>query len=184
MLALNLQFGGKSYVVSQSKAANAVVHAAMFAGPTRQYTYDQHISRFNYAFNELELLGDPIQEHIKVQLFCESLQEMFMSQPKISVQLALDMALNCTEATGQLKNMRDKLDSNKAKAGEAHYVMELGIEPQKRREAEVVATPGTSARRSDLWVSEALRIWYLVSKWWTIPYAALSIGRFLLRHCL
>jgi hypothetical protein len=90
MLALNLQFGGKSYVVSQSKAANAVVHAAMFAGPTRQYTYDQHISRFNYAFNELELLGDPIQEHIKVQLFCESLQEMFMSQPKISVQLALD----------------------------------------------------------------------------------------------
>jgi hypothetical protein len=116
MLALKLQFGGKAYIVSCSKDSNAIIQMAQFNGPTRQYTYDQHVARFNDAYNELALLGEPIQEHVKVQLFCNSLQEEIMSQNKISVQLAPATALNFTKATGLLKNMRNILLSHKAKA--------------------------------------------------------------------
>jgi hypothetical protein len=56
MLALKLQFGGKAYVVSRSKEANSIVRTAQFSGPTRQYTYDQHVARFNDAYNELALI--------------------------------------------------------------------------------------------------------------------------------
>jgi frataxin-like iron-binding protein CyaY len=59
MLALKLQFGDKAYIISQSKAANAIVLAATFNGPTWQYAYDQHLARFNDAFNELKLVGIP-----------------------------------------------------------------------------------------------------------------------------
>jgi hypothetical protein len=76
------------------------------------------------VYNELALIGEPIQEHVKVQLFCNSLQEEIVSQSKMSVQLALAMARNFTKATGMLKSM---LVSNKAKAGVERYVAELGI---------------------------------------------------------
>jgi hypothetical protein len=39
-------------------------------GPTRKCTYDQHVSHIEDAYNELELLGDPIQDPSKVRLFC------------------------------------------------------------------------------------------------------------------
>jgi hypothetical protein len=133
MLALKLKFGGKAYTVSRPKAANDIVRTAQFNGPTRQYTYDQHVTRFNDAYNELALLGEPIQEHVKVQLVCHSLQEAMMSQPKMSIQLVKEMSLNFTNATGELKSMRAILVSDKAKAGEARYIAELGIEPQKRK---------------------------------------------------
>jgi hypothetical protein len=83
----------------------------------RQYMYDQHVTRFNDAYSKLALIREPIQEHGKVQLFCDSLQEEMMSQPKMSVQLAPAMARNFTKATGLLKSMRNILVSNKAKAG-------------------------------------------------------------------
>jgi hypothetical protein len=128
MLALKLQFGGKAYVVSRSKDANSIIRTAQFSGPTRQYMHDQHVTRFNDSYNELTLIGEPIQEHVKVQLFCDSLQvEIF----KMQVQLAPAMARNFTKATGMLKSMRNMLVSNKAKAGVEHYVAELGI-TQKR----------------------------------------------------
>jgi hypothetical protein len=50
MLALKLQFRGNAYIFSRSKAANAIIRAATFNSPSRQYTYDQHIARFNDAF--------------------------------------------------------------------------------------------------------------------------------------
>jgi hypothetical protein len=112
---LKLQFGGKAYVVSRSKDANSIVQTAQFSGPTRQYTYDQHVARFNDAYNELALIGEPIQEHVKVQLFCDSLQEEIMSQSKMQVQLAPATARNFTKATGMLKSMRNMLVSDKAK---------------------------------------------------------------------
>jgi hypothetical protein len=77
-------------------------------------------------FFELELLGDPIQDHAKAQLFCDSLQEMIM----LMVQLAPAMASNFTKATGDLNSMRDILISDKAMAGVDCYIAELGIEPQ------------------------------------------------------
>jgi hypothetical protein len=132
MLALKLQFGGKAYVVSRSKDANSIVRTAQFSGPTRQYTYDQHVARFNDAYNELALIGEPIQEHVKVQLFCDSLQEEIMSQSKMQVQLAPATARNFTKATGMLKSMRNMLVSDKAKKGVDRYVAELGITPKRK----------------------------------------------------
>jgi uncharacterized membrane protein YgcG len=127
MLALKLQFGGKAYVVSRSKEANSIVRTAQLSGPTRQYTYDQHVACFNDAYNELALIGEPIQEHVKVQLFCDSLQEEILSQSKMQVQLAPSTARNFTKATGMLKSMRNMLVINKAKKGSKRYVAELGI---------------------------------------------------------
>jgi hypothetical protein len=132
MLALKRQFGGKAYIVLQSKDANSIVQTAQFNGPTRQYTYDQHVARFNGAYNELALIGEPIQEHIKVQLFCNSLQEEMISQPKMKVQLAPATARNFTKATGLLKSMKNILVSNKAKAGVDRYIAELGITQKQK----------------------------------------------------
>jgi hypothetical protein len=129
MLALKLQFRGKAYVVSRSKDAFSVVRMAQFDGPTRQYIYNLHVAHFNDAYNELALIGEPIQEHIKVQLFCDSLQEEIMSQSKVQVQLASATARNFTKATGMLKSMWNMLVLDKAKAGVdcECYVAELGI---------------------------------------------------------
>jgi hypothetical protein len=132
MLAMKLQFGGKAYVVSRSKEANSIVRTAQFSGPTRQYTYDQHVARFNDAYNELALIGEPIQEHVKVQLFCDSLQEEILSQSKMQVQLAPSTARNFTKATGMLKSMRNMLIIDKAKKGAERYVAELGITPKRK----------------------------------------------------
>jgi hypothetical protein len=132
MLALKLQFGGKAYIVSRSKDANAIVRTAQFSVPMRQYTYDQHVARFNNAYNELALIGEPIQEHVKVQLFCDSLQEEIMSQSKMQVQLAPAMAWNFTKATRMLKSMRNMLISDKAKKGVDRYVARLGITPKRK----------------------------------------------------
>jgi hypothetical protein len=132
MLALKLQFGGKAYVVTRSKEANSIVRSAQFNGPTRQYTYDQHVARFNDAYNELALIGEPIQEHVKVQLFCDSLQEEILSQSKMQVQLAPSTARNFTKATGMLKSMRNMLVIDKAKKGAERYVAELGITPKRK----------------------------------------------------
>jgi hypothetical protein len=132
MLALKLQFRGKAYVVSRSTDTNSIVRTAQFNGPTRQYMYDQHVARFNGAYNELALIGEPIQEHVKVQLFCDSLQEEIMSQSKMQVQLAPATARNFTKATGMLKSMRNMLVSDKAKAGVERYVAELGITPKRK----------------------------------------------------
>jgi hypothetical protein len=132
MLALKLQFGGKAYVVSRSKEANSIVRTAQFSGPTRQYTYDQHVARFNDVYNELALIGEPIQEHVKVQLFCDSLQEEILSQSKMQVQLAPSTARNFTKATGMLKSMRNMLVIDKAKKGAERYVAELGITPKRK----------------------------------------------------
>jgi hypothetical protein len=106
---------------------------AQSSSPTRQYTYNQHAARFNDAYNELALLRETIQEHEKVQLFCDSLQEEMMSQPKMSVQLAPATARNFTKATRLLKSMRNILVFDKAKAGVDHYVAELGITSPKHK---------------------------------------------------
>jgi hypothetical protein len=132
MLALKLQFGGKAYIVWRSKEANSIIQTAQFSGPTRQYTYDQHVARFNDAYNELALIGEPIQEHVKVQLFCDSLQEEILSQSKMQVQLAPSTARNFTKATGMLKSMRNMLVIDKAKKGAERYVAELGITPKRK----------------------------------------------------
>jgi hypothetical protein len=132
MLTLKFQFRGKAYVVSRSKDANSIVRTAQLNGPTRQYTYYQHITRFNDAYNELTLIGEPIQEHVKVQHFCDSLQEEIMSQSKMQVQLAPATARNFTKATDMLKSMQNMLISDKAKKGIDRYVAELGITPKRK----------------------------------------------------
>jgi hypothetical protein len=71
MLTLKLQLGGKAYILSRSKEANSIVRLAQFSGPMRQYTYDQRVTHFNDAYNELALIREPIQEHVKVQLSCD-----------------------------------------------------------------------------------------------------------------
>jgi hypothetical protein len=70
LLALKQQFGGDAYNLSWSNAANEVIRSATFSSPTRKYTYNQHIAKFEDSYNELALLGEPVPEQSKVRLFC------------------------------------------------------------------------------------------------------------------
>jgi hypothetical protein len=70
LIALKLQFGGEAYDLSRSSAANEVIRSATFTGPTHKYTYDQHVSKFEDAYNELALLGEPVPEQSNTCLFC------------------------------------------------------------------------------------------------------------------
>jgi hypothetical protein len=60
LLALKFQFGGEAYDLTRSVAANDVIRSSTFTGPTRKYTYDQHVAKFEDAFNELALLGESV----------------------------------------------------------------------------------------------------------------------------
>jgi hypothetical protein len=64
---LKLQFGGEAYDLARSNAANEVIRSATFRGPTRKYTYDQQVAKFEDAYNELALLGEPVLGASKVR---------------------------------------------------------------------------------------------------------------------
>jgi hypothetical protein len=53
LLALKLQFGGEAYDLARSNAANEVIQSATFTSPTRKYTYDQHVAKFEDGYNKL-----------------------------------------------------------------------------------------------------------------------------------
>jgi hypothetical protein len=112
------------------------------------------------VYNELVLIGEPIQEQVKVQLICDSLQEEIMSQSKMSVQLAPAIARNFTKATGMLKSMRNMLISDN--------VAELGITQKRKGGGGRGGHPGTSAGRRETAPEEASNFMATVTKSSTI----------------
>jgi hypothetical protein len=137
---LKLQFGGEAYDLSRSKAANEVIQSTTFTSPTHKYTYDQHVTKFEDAYNELALLGEPVPIQSKVRLFCKSLKEKFMKAAAIDTQMSEKTGSNFEQATAHLKSIRELHITDFAKKGEERYVAELGLEPRKRK-------GGTAARR-------------------------------------
>jgi hypothetical protein len=131
LLALKFQFGGEAYDLTQSVAANDVIRSSTFSGPTRKYTYDQHVAKFEDAFNELALLDEPVPEASKVRLFCKSLKEKFMKASAIDTQMNKETASSFSLATAHLKSVR-----------ELHVAD--GADKEER-----LAVPRTSARRKE-----------------------------------
>jgi hypothetical protein len=125
MLALKSQFGGEAYDLARSNAANEVIRSATFSGPTRKYTYDQHVAKFEDAYNELALLGEPVTEASKVRLFCKSLKEKFMKASAIDTQMSKETASSFALATAHLKSVRDLHVADGADK-EERQVSELG----------------------------------------------------------
>jgi hypothetical protein len=125
LLALKFQFGGEAYDLTRSVAANDVIMSAMFTGPTRKYTYDQHVAKFEDAFNELALLGEPVPEASKVRLFCKSLKEKFMKASAIDTQMRKETASSFSLATAHLKSVRELHVADGANKEECQ-VSELG----------------------------------------------------------
>jgi hypothetical protein len=133
LLALKLQFGGEAYDLSRSNAANEVIRSATFMGPMRKNTYDQHVAKFEDAYNKLALLGEPVPEQSNDRLFCKSLKEKFMKVSAINTQMDKETASNFEKATAHLKSVRDLHITDFAEKGEERYIAELGMEPRKRR---------------------------------------------------
>jgi hypothetical protein len=125
LLALKFQFGGEAYDLTRSVAANDVIRSATFSGPTRKYTYDQHVSKFEDAFNELALLGESVPEASKVRLFCKSLKEKFMKASAIDTQMSKETASSFALATAHLKSVRQLHVADGADK-EERQVSELG----------------------------------------------------------
>jgi hypothetical protein len=125
MLALKSQFGGEAYDLARSNAANEVIRSATFSGPTRKYTYDQHVAKFEDAYNELALLGEPVTEASKVRLFCKSLKEKFMKTSAIDTQISKETASSFSLAMAHLKSIRD-LHVTDGADKEERQVAELG----------------------------------------------------------
>jgi hypothetical protein len=125
LLALKLQFGGEAYNLSRSNPANEVIRSATFTGPMRKYTYDQHVAKFEDAYNELALLGEPVPKQSKVRLFCKSLKEKFMKVPAIDTQMSEKTGSNFEQAMAHLKSIRDLHVADGAEKDEPH-VSELG----------------------------------------------------------
>jgi hypothetical protein len=69
MLTLNVQFSGTAFSMSRSNTAHDFLEKATFSGPKRGCTYLEHMAKFNEEYNELELIGEPLPEHVKVHKF-------------------------------------------------------------------------------------------------------------------
>jgi hypothetical protein len=132
LLALKLRFGGEAYDLARFNAANEVIQSATFTSPTRKYTYDQHVAKFEDAYNELALLGEPVPEASKVRLFCKSLKEKFMKASAIDTQMNKETASNFEKATAHLKSVRNLHVVDGADNDERH-VSELNKDPRKRK---------------------------------------------------
>jgi hypothetical protein len=129
LLALKLQFRGEAYDLSRSNTANEVIQSTTFSSPTRKYTYNQHVAKFEDAYNKLALLGEPVPEQTKVRLFCKSSKEKFMKAAAIDTQMSEKTGSNFEMAAAHLKSIRDLHITDFAKKGEECYIAELGLEP-------------------------------------------------------
>jgi pyruvate/2-oxoglutarate/acetoin dehydrogenase E1 component len=90
-----------------------------------KYTYDMHVAKFEDAYNELALLGEPVQEASKVRLFCKSLKEKFMKASAIDTQMSKETASSFSLAMAHLKSVRDLHVADGADKDE-RQVAELG----------------------------------------------------------
>ena len=114
MLTLKVQFGGTSFNMSRSNTAHDFLEKATFSGPKRGYTYLEHVSKFNNAYNELELIGEPLPEHVKVRKFCLSLTEPCMKGQVTGIMTSPETENDFALATARIQTIRDaalKLDA-------------------------------------------------------------------------
>jgi hypothetical protein len=132
LISLKLQFGREAYEFSRSNAANEVSRSTTFTSPTHNNTYNQHVEKFEDAYNELALLGE-VPKQSKVRLFCKSLKEKFMKAVSIDTQRSKETGLNFEKAMAHLKSVRDLHITDFDEKGEERYIAELGMEPRKRK---------------------------------------------------
>jgi hypothetical protein len=118
MLTLKVQFGGTSFNMSRSKMAHDFLEKA---------TYLEHVAKFSNAYNELELVGEPLPEHVKVRKFCMSLTEPFMSDQATTVMTSPGMEDNFAAATARLQMIQDAAIKKQAAGGSQRYVAETGM---------------------------------------------------------
>jgi hypothetical protein len=124
MLTLKVQFGGTSFNMSRSNTTHDFLEKATFSGQKRGYTYLEHMAKFNNAYNKLELVGEPLPEHVKVRKFCMSLTEPFMSDQATTVMTSPGMEDNFVAPTARLQTIRDA--AMKKQAANQRYVAETG----------------------------------------------------------
>jgi hypothetical protein len=107
MLTLKVQFGGTSFNMSRSNTAHDFLEKATFSGPKRGYTFLEHVAKFINAYNELELIGEPLPEHVKVRKFCLSLMEPCMAGQATTVMTAPNTENDFALATARLQTIRN-----------------------------------------------------------------------------
>jgi hypothetical protein len=83
------------------------------------------VAKFEDAFNELSLLGEPVPEVCKVRLFCKSLKEKFMKASAIDTQMNKETASSFFLATTHLKSVHELHVTDGADKDE-RQVSELG----------------------------------------------------------
>jgi hypothetical protein len=83
------------------------------------------VAKFEDAYNELALLGEPVTEASKVRLFCKSLKEKFMKTSAIDTQISKETASSFSLAMAHLKSIRD-LHVTDGADKEERQVAELG----------------------------------------------------------
>jgi hypothetical protein len=66
MLDLKQQFGGDAYELSRFNATNDVIQSATSMSPTSKYTYDQHVAKFEDAYNKPALIRELVFESLNV----------------------------------------------------------------------------------------------------------------------
>jgi hypothetical protein len=117
MLTLKIQFGGISFNMSRSNTAHDFLEKATFSAPKHGYTYLEHVAKFNNAYNKLELIGEPLPEHVKVRKFCLSLMEPCMKDQAMIIMTSPDTERNFPLATAHLQTIRDAALKMQAAAG-------------------------------------------------------------------
>jgi hypothetical protein len=80
-LALKTQAEGQSAVTTRKAKAYAAIATAVYTGKGR-YTIDQYTSHLTKAFNELEVLGEPVAETKKVADFLKGITDPRLSTGK------------------------------------------------------------------------------------------------------
>jgi hypothetical protein len=112
----------------ESVCCSAIAYGLVFE---LNQPWDQHVAKFEDAYNELALLGELVPKQSKVRRFCKSLKEKFMKAAAIDTQRSKETSLNFEKAMAHLKSVRDLHITDFAGKGKECYVAELGMEHRK-----------------------------------------------------
>jgi hypothetical protein len=130
MLALIDWCGNAATSKARSKAANAVIHKAIWDGkPRRNFHFEDFNAQMKAAFDELALLNEPVANHVQIGYYLEAI---------------VDPKLDVAKATVQAHpTMQDSFDEA------SHYmaIMHLQASVTKKTGVRVVAEAGDGGRK-------------------------------------
>jgi hypothetical protein len=84
------------------------------------------MAKFNEEYNELELIGEPLPEHVKVRKFCMSLTEPCLGDQATTVMTSPETVRNFAAATARLQIIQSVAIKKQAAGGNQGYIAELG----------------------------------------------------------